>query len=181
MLMNAVAIAANGGRMPVSPDAWEAAGLGDSSGLTNVRLGAERLGFLGDVFALPSAFPLANVFSVGDLLIGFGAIALIVGVSTNDGSERALVPARLLEPLAVSAFRRLALGRLVSHLGDWLTLAALVGWVYEETASTTHVALLLLVRLAPPILGGGLAAALVDRLPKERLLVWIELARGAAV
>jgi MFS family permease len=181
MLMNALAIAANGGRMPVSADAWEAAGLGDGSGLTNVRLGADRLGFLGDVFALPSAFPLANVFSVGDLFIGFGAIALIVGVSTNDGTDRPLVPARLLQPLAVPAFRRLAAGKLVSHLGDWLTLAALVGWVYEETASTAHVAALLLVRLAPPILGGGIAAALVDRLRKERLLVWIELARGAAV
>lgn len=181
MLMNAVAIAANGGRMPVSPEAWEAAGLGDPGGSSNVQLGADRLGFLGDVFALPAGFPLANVFSVGDLFIGFGAIALIVGVSTNEGGERRFVPGRLIEPLFVRAFGRLALGKLVSHLGDWLTLAALVGWVYEETASTAHVALLLLVRLAPPILGGGLAAAFVDRFRKERLLVWIELARGAAV
>lgn len=181
MFMNAVAIAANGGRMPVSTDAWQAAGLADNSGLTNVRLGAERLGFLGDVFALPASFPLANVFSIGDLFIGFGAIALIVGVSTNDGTDRQLVPARLLQPLAVPAFSRLAAGKLVSHLGDWLTLAALIGWVYSETASTAHVAILLLVRLGPPILGGGLAAALVDRLHKDRLLVWIELARGVAV
>ena len=180
MLMNAIAIAANGGKMPASPAAWSAAGL-EGSELTNVRLGADRLGFLGDVFALPSAFPLANVFSIGDLLIGFGAIAFIVGVSTDDGGDRRLVPARLLQPLHVPAFRRLAAGKLVSHLGDWLTLAALVGWVYDETGSTANVTVLLLVRLAPPILGGGLAAALVDRLHKGRLLVWTEIARGGAV
>lgn len=181
MLLNAIVIAANGGRMPVSHEAWEAAGFGADSAGSNVRLGAERLGFLGDVFALPASFPLANVFSVGDLLIGFGAIAFIVSVATTEGGERQLVPARLVRPLAVGSFRRLAAGKLVSHLGDWLTLAALVGWVYEETQSTAHVAILLLVRLAPPILGGGLAATLVDRLQKERLLVSIELLRGVAV
>jgi hypothetical protein len=180
MVLNAVVIAANGGRMPVSLAAWESAGLGGDPE-TNVRLGAERLGFLGDVFALPAGFPLANVFSVGDLLIGLGAIAFIVSVATQEGSARRLVPSRLLRPLRTSSFRRLAAGKLVSHLGDWLTLAALVGWVYEDTRSTANVALLLLVRLAPPILGGGLAAALVDRLQKELLLVWIELARGMAV
>jgi MFS family permease len=180
MLLNAIVIAANGGRMPVSPEAWKAAGI-DVGSHSNVRVGADRLGFLGDIFALPAGFPLANVFSVGDLLIGFGAIAFIVSVATGNSGERRLVPARLLRPLRAGAFRRLAAGKLISHLGDWLTLAALVGWIYEQTGSTGHVALLLLVRLAPPILGGGLAAALVDRLPKERLLVWIEVARGAAV
>jgi MFS family permease len=181
MALNAIAIAANGGKMPVSPEAWRAAGLGTPSGSENVRLGAERLGFLGDIFALPAGFPLANVFSVGDLLIGFGAILFIVSVATGDRGTPMFVPARLVQPLAVPSFRRLACGKLVSHLGDWLTLAALIGWVYEETRSTTNVAVLMLVRLAPPIIGGGLAAALVDRLQKERLLVWIELARGAAV
>ncbi|MGH2994680.1 MAG: MFS transporter [Gaiellaceae bacterium] len=180
MVLNAVAIAANGGSMPVSRAAWAAAGLqpGDHP---NVRLGGDRLTFLGDVFALPREFPLANVFSVGDLLIGFGTIALIVAVATSDGSTRALVPSRIVRPLHDSSFRRLAVGKLVSHLGDWLTLAALVSWVYAATGSTTDVAVLMLIRLAPPILGGGLAAAVVDRLPKERLLVGVEILRGLAV
>jgi hypothetical protein len=181
MALNALAIVANGGRMPVSPGAWEAAGLGESAQHSNVRLGAEHLGFLGDIFALPAALPLANVFSVGDLLIGFGMIALVVSVSMTGAGDRPLVPARLVRPLRVPSFRRLAAGKLVSHLGDWLTLAALVGWVYEATDSTGQVATLMLLRLVPPILGDGLAAALVDRLRKDRLLVWIELARGAAV
>jgi hypothetical protein len=33
---------------------------------------------LTDLFALPAAFPLANVFSVGDVLIGIGVAAVIV-------------------------------------------------------------------------------------------------------
>jgi hypothetical protein len=178
--LNAAAIMANGGQMPVSPDAWEAAGL-EASPTSNVGLGGEHVRFLGDIFAIPPAFPLSNVFSVGDLLIGIGVVVLIVAVSLGGGSKRVLVPARLIRPLRVRDFRRLATGKLVSHLGDWLTLAALVGWIYDESGSTGEVALLLAVRLAPPILGGGLAAALVDRLPKQRLLVWIEITRGAAV
>ena len=31
-----------------------------------------QLAFLGDVFAIPASWPLSNVFSVGDLLIGLG-------------------------------------------------------------------------------------------------------------
>jgi hypothetical protein len=180
MSLNALAIAANGGRMPASEDAWAAAGLG-VDGRSNVQLGDKHLSFLGDVFALPRSFPLTNIFSVGDLLIGVGIVTLIVAASTAEGSARALVPGRLIRPLRVGGFRRLAAAKLVSHLGDWLTLAALIGWVYKESHSTAAVALLLGARLAPPILGGGIAAAVVDRLRKERLLVWIEILRGLIV
>jgi hypothetical protein len=87
----------------------------------------------------------------------------------------------LLRPLGAQSFRRLAAGKLLSHLGDWLLVAALIGWIYSTTASTTAVAGLMLLRLGPPILGGGLAAVVVDRLRRDRLLVRIEMARvGAA-
>ncbi|MDQ3889350.1 MAG: MFS transporter [Actinomycetota bacterium] len=180
MASNAVAIAANGGRMPVSKSAWEAAGLSASDN-SNVAAGGERLTFLGDVFAVPRELPLGNVFSVGDLLIAVGVVVLIVAASIEEPSERVLEPARLVRPLASAPFRRLVSGNLVSSLGDWLTLAALVGWVYGETSSIGQVAVLMLVRLGPPILGGGIAAGIVDRLPKERLVVGLELARGAVV
>src|SRR5918996_1367907 len=180
MALNAIAIAANGGQMPVSPGAQASAGIELAPG-GNVRSGAETFGFLGDVFALPAGLPLANVFSVGDLLIAAGTVLLIVSISLGGRPEAALDMRRLFQPLRNPFFRRLAAGKLVSHFGDWLTLAALVGWVYDTTGSTAQVALLLGVRLAPPILGGGLAAALVDRLPKGRLLVAVEVARGLAV
>jgi hypothetical protein len=177
--MNALAIAANGGRMPVADHAAEATGLPLTED-SNVTTSTDRLSFLGDVFALPAELPLANVFSVGDLFIGFGMAAFIVAASLS-GGERALSPSRMLQPFRTRAYARLAAGRFISQIGDWLTLAALIGWVYSSTGSTAHVAGLLLVRLAPPILGGGIATLVVDRLPKQRLLVWVEIGRGAAV
>jgi predicted MFS family arabinose efflux permease len=179
LALNALAILANGGRMPVSAGAADAAGVGD---FRSVSESASHLRFLGDVFAIPRELPFANVFSVGDVLIGLGAIAFIVLVALDRGKfERTLAPSRLLEPLRRPAFRRLALGKLLSQSGDWLTFAVLVGWTYERTGSTGHVAAFLLVRLLPPIIGGGLAAYVVDRLPKSRLLLWTELARGMLV
>jgi len=181
MAMNSAAIVANGGHMPVSEVAARASGLEAVDGSSNVKIGGDHLTWLGDIFALPEAFPLTNVFSIGDILIGIGMVGLIVAVTTGGGPERALVAGRLFRPLHVRAFRHLAFGKLVSHLGDWLTIAALIGWIYEETQSTAHVAALMLVRLIPPIIGGGVAAAVVDRLPKGRLLVWMELTRGIVV
>ena len=91
------------------------------------------------------------------------------------------VPERLRRPLRSPSFRRLALGKGISYLGDWLMVAVLVGWVYQSTASIAQVATLMAIRLLPPIVGGGLAASLVDRLPRRRVLVWSELACAAAV
>jgi hypothetical protein len=179
LALNALAILLNGGRMPVSAEAARAAGVDD---FRSVSESASRLHFLGDVFAIPKELPLANVFSVGDVLIGLGAISFIVVVALGrDAAEQALAPSRLLDPLRLPAFRRLALGKLLSQSGDWLTFAVLVGWTYERTGSTGHVAAFFLVRLLPPVLGGSLAAYVVDRLPKNRLLVWIEVARGVLV
>jgi MFS family permease len=92
-----------------------------------------------------------------------------------------VIPERLERPLRSSAFRRLALGKSISFLGDWVMVAVLVGWVYESTSSVAQVALLMAIRLVPPIVGGGLAASLVDRLPRLKVLVWSEIACAATV
>jgi MFS family permease len=92
-----------------------------------------------------------------------------------------LIPERLERPLRSSAFRSLALGKSISYLGDWLMVAVLVGWVYESTSSVAQVALLMAIRLVPPIVGGGLAASIVDRLPRQRVLVWSEVACAATI
>lgn len=179
MLLNATAILANGGHMPASRSALRAAGLDTLAG-SNISVGAHRLGFLGDVFALPGSLPMANVFSVGDVLIGGGMVAFIVLVSVAE-SEQPLSARRLVAPLRRTAYRRLALGKFASQLGDWVTLAALIGWVYSKTGSTSQVSAMLVLRLAPPILGGSVAAVVVDRFPKRALLVSVELLRGVAV
>jgi hypothetical protein len=74
---NLAAIVANGGYMPADPAAL-ASVVELSPGYSNsVVLADPALLPLTDLFALPAAFPLANVFSVGDVLIGIG-IALVI-------------------------------------------------------------------------------------------------------
>ena len=102
-----------------------------------------------------------------------------MGVLTRTASR--LIPERLERPLRSPSFRRLALGKSISYLGDWLMVAVLVGWVYQSTSSVSQVALLMAIRLVPPIVGGGLAASLVDRLPRRRVLVWSETAGAATI
>jgi MFS family permease len=91
------------------------------------------------------------------------------------------LPERLAAPLRSEAFRRLAIGKAVSFLGDWLMVAVLVGWVYQSTSSVAQVALLMGIRLVPPIVGGGMAAAVVDRLPRLKVLIWSEVVCAATI
>jgi hypothetical protein len=180
MALNLLVIAANGGRMPLLASAAHAAGLAPT-GYANVSVDAHRLWFLGDVFALPQTMPFATVVSPGDVLIALGAIAFVVVASADPASGATLDVGRLLGPLRVQPYRRLATARFVSYLGDWLTIAAVVGWMYGTTGSTAAVAGVMLVRVAPPIVGGGVAAMVVDRLPRRGLLVVLELARALCI
>jgi hypothetical protein len=71
---NAVAIAANHGVMPASQWATSVAGLRTTEGFSNSTVVSEaRLLFLGDIFAIPASWPLANVFSAGDVALVIGA------------------------------------------------------------------------------------------------------------
>ena len=75
---NLVAVIANGGVMPTTTEALASAGLEPSSGLSNSAvLAAPVLAPLTDIYALPAWVPLANVFSVGDVLIGLGIVVVI--------------------------------------------------------------------------------------------------------
>lgn len=78
-LSNLVAITANGGFMPASQEALEIAGFAGPGDHTNsVVLADPAFRPLTDIFALPAGIPLANVFSVGDVLIGVGIVIVIV-------------------------------------------------------------------------------------------------------
>lgn len=85
---NLVAIIANGGYMPADPGALAVAGglpsvaqlepAGYSNSLVTTT---PALRPLTDIFALPAGVPFANVFSVGDVLIGVGiAVAIFVAM-----------------------------------------------------------------------------------------------------
>lgn len=77
-LLNVLAIATNGGVMPASPAAARIAGMvTDPKDFDNsVPTDDAPLWFLGDVFAIPKGVPLANVFSIGDVLLvaGMGVV-----------------------------------------------------------------------------------------------------------
>lgn len=92
-LSNLLAISVNGGVMPASRAAVAAAGLrADAAGYSNSAVLAHpRLAFLGDVLAVPASWPLANVFSIGDLLIVLGIAWALhrLGGSRLARSERA--------------------------------------------------------------------------------------------
>ena len=121
------------------------------------------------------------------MLVGHAPCRCVrVALTSRKGAARRGRPlarrlSRLVEPLREPSFRRLAVGRSISVLGDWLLVAGLVGWVYGRTGSTGQVALLMIVRLLPPVAGGALAGSLADRLPRQRLLVAAELLCGVAV
>lgn len=80
-LSNLAAIVTNGGFMPADPAALALAGLdGPGSHTNSVVLEAPNLRFLTDIFAIPAGIPLANVFSVGDVLIAVG-VALAIAAA----------------------------------------------------------------------------------------------------
>lgn len=77
-ISNLAAIVANEGIMPTTPEALAAAGMGADEGFSNSAIVADpALAPLTDIFALPPWLPLANVFSIGDALIGLGIVLVI--------------------------------------------------------------------------------------------------------
>jgi hypothetical protein len=76
---NLVAVLANGGYMPAAPGALVASGKAAPVIYSNSSVVPDPVLWpLTDLFALPSSLPAANVFSVGDVLIGLGVATVIV-------------------------------------------------------------------------------------------------------
>jgi MFS family permease len=79
----------------------------------------------------------------------------------------------------VQSFRLLALATVGSAFGTWLAFVALTIDVYDRTGSAVWVSALLIADFLPAILIGLAASALVDRLPRRRLMIASDLARVA--
>jgi hypothetical protein len=92
--LNLVAIGANAGVMPATLGALSTAGVSPPGEVfaNSAYVESARLWFLGDVFAVPSSWPLANVFSVGDMLIAFGAAWAILATCRRVRDRDAPVP-----------------------------------------------------------------------------------------
>lgn len=75
---NLAAIVANGGYMPTTAEAMAAVGFSEKTVYSNSALLADpKLPWLTDIFAMPRWVPAANVFSIGDVLIGLGVVIVI--------------------------------------------------------------------------------------------------------
>ncbi len=184
VVTNVLAIFSNGGRMPVSLEAWRATG-SDPGVITraggynnNVLAGAHtHLAWLGDIFALPPTVPFATALSIGDVLIVIGMTAFVY---------RSCMPrlpqgsAGMATALRYPQFRRVLAGRVTSKLGDWLTMTAIVTWLYSVTHSTQAVAAFLLVRILASMAGSAASAPLLLRATGFRVLSVVELLRGLA-
>jgi MFS family permease len=77
------------------------------------------------------------------------------------------------------AFRALCTARVISFVGDALSLVALMLHVAETTGQAFAVALLLLVGDFAPALFGPLTGAVSDRFDRRRVLIGCELAQAA--
>ena len=81
-LLNFIVIVANGGVMPADPSLIIEAAQRGGHGFVNSGVVAHpHLSFLGDIIATPRSWPLANVFSIGDLVIVLGVVVLLHRVS----------------------------------------------------------------------------------------------------
>jgi hypothetical protein len=94
LVLNLIVIVANGGWMPISPqaasqliggDAINTVGLGNRFGQKDVLLDPKgtHLGFLADRFLLPEWFPYQAAFSPGDILIAIGVFWLLARPTTD--------------------------------------------------------------------------------------------------
>ena len=93
---NLAAIVANGGYMPASQGALAALGRHLGSEYSNSTVTADpALAPLTDIFALPSWLPFANVFSIGDVLIGLGmALAIVIAMRSARPAQAPLAERR---------------------------------------------------------------------------------------
>jgi hypothetical protein len=95
MISNIAAVVANGGHMPALPQALRAAGEAPGTHFNSAEMAAPRLGWLVDRWAAPGWLPWANVFSIGDVVIAAGVVAIVFAAS---GARVALPVARRAAP-----------------------------------------------------------------------------------
>src|SRR5262245_28855282 len=81
--------------------------------------------------------------------------------------------------LKVRPFAQLWAGQTISRIGDYLYQVALAWWVLERTGSAAIMGTVLICSMAPMLLFVLLGGILVDRLPRARLMLLSDLARGA--
>lgn len=75
-------------------------------------------------------------------------------------------------------FGLLWLGGLISMIGNWVLLAALPYYIYEQTGSALASSALLIAYVLPALLFGSMAGVFVDRWDRKRTMVVANLIQG---
>ncbi len=79
-------------------------------------------------------------------------------------------------------FRRLLIGQAVSSLGDWVaTLAFIVAAFALTHGNQTAVAIVLVLRLVPPIFAAPVGGVVADRVYRRTIMVTCDLTRAALI
>jgi MFS family permease len=179
--LNFAAITANGGVMPATQRALEIAGRSQETGqfANSTVIEGARLQLLGDVFAMPASWPLANVFSIGDVLLVLGAGVALWGIC-----GAALLPPVVQDFLRLRehrGFGRMWAAQATSMTGDWMYNLAIVLVAASGPRPARALAILLGVQVAGAALGSLPASLLVDRVPRRVLMIGADAGRCAAV
>jgi dTMP kinase len=80
-----------------------------------------------------------------------------------------------------TGYRRLLIGQAVSGLGDWVATLAFIALAFELTKNQTAVAVVLVIRLVPPIFAAPVGGLLADRVDRRVLMVSCDLTRCALI
>ncbi len=71
----------------------------------------------------------------------------------------------------MQTFIRIWIGQLVSSIGSYMTVFALIFWVWDVTGSATSLALVSFFSQMPRILVTPIAGIIVDRFPRKQLMI----------
>jgi predicted MFS family arabinose efflux permease len=148
-----------------------------------------KLWFLGDVFALPAGWPMANVFSIGDLLLLAGAFVLLhrqcgsyIGPYLQRFGGWAGRKGPRVELLRENrAFRRLWIAQAISNVGDWIFIPAVYAALVHGRARASDLALLLIAQVGPGMIVGFIGGPFIDRFSRKWLMVGTDVLRAVAV
>src|SRR6266576_2551880 len=78
-------------------------------------------------------------------------------------------------------FWRLLVGQAVSGIGDWVATLAFIALAFDLTQNQTAVAVVLVLRLVPPIFAAPVGGLLADRLDRRLLMVTCDLSRAVLI
>src|SRR5438128_875699 len=84
--------------------------------------------------------------------------------------------------LAERGFRRLFIGQSVSSLGDWVATLAFIAAAFALThGNQAAVAVVLVLRLVPPIFAAPVGGVVADRLYRRTIMVTCDISRAVLI